>query len=116
MVSAPSDNAYRLKCCIPKENRKNNITGRTPHIASLPPAPYPNLAATVNKKSSLIISGNGWGQNYFFWKDRTNPLSDKVIMGRPLYLAALAGHFARNAYGWLYVKPGLDLKMPSNES
>jgi len=64
----------------------------------------------------VIISGNGWGQNSFFRKGRTNSLLDKVILGRPLYLAALGGHFAWNAYGWLYVKSGLDLKMPSTGS
>ena len=64
----------------------------------------------------MIISGNGWGQNSFFWKGRTNPLLDNIILGRPVYLAALDGHSARNAYGWLYVKPGLDLKTPATGS
>ena len=49
---------------------------------------YPNLAVVKIENSNVIILGNVWGQNSFFWKGRTNSLLDKVILGRPLYLAA----------------------------
>jgi hypothetical protein len=46
---------YHLKSTMKIKDGSLWITGRTPHLTTLPFEPYPNLAVIANKKTRVII-------------------------------------------------------------